>query len=381
MSLSVMERPVITIPEPQDWQQPIAVREWLRNCPVVEPSMPCSELVELFRRRSELECVVVCDERRRPIGLLMKHRFFRSLGSHFGMSLFGNKEISHLMLRNPYIAEADVLPRELIDGALSRSEETFYDVVIITERGALAGILTVSDLLHLSRLLQREAAERQLRTIRGTEEMLRQIHQSLDKVTSATEEARDYGVRISEATNSGRQDLDHMLKLFRQWSEHARLQEAAMRELTERASAANQIVKMIAELAEQCNLLAVNAAIEAARAGSHGRGFGVVAQEISDLAYGTKRSAAEIHRVLLTMSEAVERTVLLVKEGKQSADLGIGQVNRSEETFSRLWDIAARNGEAAQRLGQASREAAGTSRQIRGEIGRLMEQMNGGHPY
>jgi methyl-accepting chemotaxis protein len=285
------------------------------------------------------------------------------------------------MERNSYTAEVDVLPRELIDGALSRNEETFYDTVIITERGVLAGILTVSDLLRLSRLLQRESAERQIRTVRAAEEMIRQIHQSVEKVTAATEEARDCSERISEVTSRGRKDLEVTLRLFRQWSDHAQLQEKAMGELTERASAANQIAKLIADLADQCNLLAVNAAIEAARAGTHGRGFGVVAQEIRSLADGTKRSAGEINKMFLTMTEAVARTVRLVQEGKQGADRGIVQVSGSEETFARLWEISAQNGEAALRLSGASKEAEGISDGIREEILRLMEQMNGSQSY
>jgi methyl-accepting chemotaxis protein len=359
-------------------QQTPAIREWLRSCPVVPPDMLCGDLADLFRRNAETECAVVCDAGRRPLGLLMKHRFFRLLGSAFGVSLYATKEVSYLMERNSYTAEMSISPRELIDGALSRKEDTFYDAVIITEQGKLAGILTVSDLLRLSRLLQKEAAGRQIRTARRAEEMIGQIAQAGKKVAAASHEMRACHEEITESVERGRQDLEGMLQLFRQWSDHAGLQEKAMNQLTERAAAVNQIAALIAELADQCNLLAVNAAIEAARAKEHGRGFGVVAQEIRALADSTKRSAGEIHRMLQTMTEAVEDIVSLVQDGKRGAGQGVVQIRHTEETLASLWASSARSKQAVGRLLQASGEAEAVTDDVIREIGRLVAQMNGG---
>ncbi|WP_276354239.1 methyl-accepting chemotaxis protein [Cohnella caldifontis] len=355
-----------------------SVRDWMRNCPVVSPSMLCMELVDLFRRKPELECVVACDESRRPLGLMMKHRFFRSLGSTFGMSLFADKEISVLMEQGAYVADADVDPRELIDGALSRKEDTFYDAVVLTQKGAFAGILTVRDLLHLSRYLQKEAVNRQIRTVRRADEMLRSVTSAMGKMAEAASEARDCNDTISETARLGERELEILLELFRRWAANADQQEKAMAQLTERTEAARQIVKLIAELADQCNLLAVNAAIEAARAGEAGRGFGVVAREIRELADGTKKSAGHIQRVLQSMTAAVSETVVLVKEGIDGADRGVAQVRRAEETFAELWESSARNGQTVRRLMDASLEARRISDGAHEEFGRLIGQISGG---
>lgn len=374
MNLSIAAAP----PEPgSKLLGPSAIRERLRGCLIVPPDMLCGEVAERFRRSPEAECAVVCGENRRPLGLLMKHRFFRSIGSTFGVSLFSKKEVSLLMDQELYTAEADAVPRELIDGALGRSGEAFYNAVVVTDGGVLAGVLTVRDLLDMSRLLQREAAESQIRTVSGTEEMIRDIHRALEKVMAATDEMQGSSEKITEATGQGKRELEDMLLLFRQWSEHARLQEQAMREMTEGAAAVAQVAKLIADLADQCNLLAVNAAIEAARAGEYGRGFGVVAQDIRKLADGTKRSAGDIRRMLQSMSEAVARTDKLVKEGKQSADQGARQVSRSEETFARLWAMSERNREAALQLGAASAEAVRISEHVREQFARFTNELNG----
>ena len=134
-----------------------------------------------------------------------------------------------------------------------------------------------------------------------------------------------------------------MMRLFRQWFDHAQRQQAAMMQLTERTAAVDQIVRLIAELADQCNLLALNASIEAARAGKAGKGFGVVADEVRGLADQTKHAAGQINRLLKSMAEAVEEAAGLVQEGKTGAELGIEKAEATAETFGRLWESSAHN--------------------------------------
>ena len=162
--------------------QPINASDFVRSCPVVVVTQLCDELVGLFRSDEDLECVIVCDDFRHPIGLIMKHRFFKILGSLYGMSLYGQKPIAFVMDQNPLIANMEDRPQEIIDRALSRSEETFYDVVVMVNNSEFAGVLSVSDLLNMSRLLQKEATNLQVRTVRGTESMIDSIHQAVSNV-------------------------------------------------------------------------------------------------------------------------------------------------------------------------------------------------------
>ncbi|MFC4596903.1 methyl-accepting chemotaxis protein [Cohnella hongkongensis] len=346
---------------------------------MIAPSQRSDDLVDLFRRQNQFECVVVCDERKRPVGLIMKDRFFRRLGTLYGQSLYGHRPVSMLMDDAPMLADLSIDPQELIDRALSRGEETFYDAVVLTDGGKLAGVLTVNDLLNVSRWLQREAVSRQIRTIRDTEAMIEDIHASVDRVAEATNEAKSCSERIGEITDQGRAQLGEMLELFKLWSVNADRQEKAAVQLTERTSAVDGIVRLIAELADQCNLLAVNAAIEAARAGEQGRGFGVVAGEIRTLADQTKRSAAQIAGMIRSMTEAVELSAGLAGEGKQGADRGVHSVKRTEDTFAQLWSSSELNQEAALMLLAASGAAKDKSDEVRNEIRKLAGQMNSYH--
>lgn len=383
MTTSVINRPEINTPTIQgtiqsavEIFQPIVINEWVRKCPQITANHLCGDLVSLFRQNTDLECVVVCDELHRPMGLVMKHRFFRLLGSLFGMSLYGHKPISELMDVKPLVASINIDPQEIIDIALARDEATFYDAVLMIDgRGILAGVMRVNDLLNISRLIQRKAVDQQMRTIRDTELMIGEIHRSVAKVSETSLHTQACSERITEITEHGRNELEGMLQLFKLWSENAAAQERAISQLTERTAAADGIIRLIADLADQCNLLAVNATIEAARAGEHGKGFGVVASEIHSLADQTKHSAKQITGMLRSMSEAVKSAESSVLQGKQGADQGFVQVKHAEDTFAQLWSSSELNNDAAALLIKASNEAKGITNEISKEIHKLSNQL------
>lgn len=356
----------------------VNVAEWMRDCPVVPPDKPCGDVVSLFRERKELECIVVIDANRRPVGLVMKHRFFRTLSSLFGMSLYGEKPIAKLMDSEPLLADSGLSPQELIDRAMTRQEERMYDTVIMTRGGQFEGILTISDLLNIARMLQREASIRQIRTVRDADGMIEDIHRAVEKVAETAVLSRRSSEQIAEMTEQGRAELAQMLSLFRQWHDSANRQDRSVAVLLERTAEVFGIAKMIAELANQCNLLALNAQIEAARAGEHGRGFAAVAQEVRALADQTKQSTERINRQLRDMADAAEAAASAVREGKLGAEEGIRRVFSAEATFNKLWEISGDNLEAAARLSEASREANGVSAQIREQIRKLTAQLNNG---
>lgn len=358
----------------QETFQPLRMAEWVRNCPMLAPEQHCAEVVSLFRQRADLECIIVADGRR-PLGLVMKDRFFRALGSQFGNALFGDKPIAGLMDSRPMIAELDTMPHELIDMALSRDEETLYDAVIVTTGGLIAGILTAGDLLGMSRLLQKEAADRQIRTLRGTEGMVGRIAEAVEQVTESAAASRQSGERMAEIASQGKEELEGMLGLYRLWNETAIRQEDSAHDLLDRAREALGITDLIAELADQCNLLAMNAQIEAARAGEHGRGFAVVAQEVRSLADQTKQSAERINRQLRGMAGAADAAVQAVREGKAGSDEGARLVHNAEETFERLWSLSSDNLDAATRVTEAAQFAGAVTERMKRQLTKLASQL------
>ena len=96
---------------------------------------------------------------------------------------------------------------------------------------------------------------------------------------------------------------------------------------------------MISRISEQTNLLALNAAIEAARAGEHGRGFAVVADEVRKLAEQSRTSANQIVEVIGQINHDVEISVSAVQEAGGDVDNGLASVNAAEQQFTAITQL------------------------------------------
>jgi methyl-accepting chemotaxis protein len=107
-------------------------------------------------------------------------------------------------------------------------------------------------------------------------------------------------------------------------------------QLSEQSQTISTIINSVNELTEQSNLLAINAEIEAAKAGEKGKGFGVVAQEVKSLAAQSKSATAKIRLLLNDIHSAVQTAVHVTAQGTQAVDAGVKQSLDAGESIRAL---------------------------------------------
>jgi methyl-accepting chemotaxis protein len=130
--------------------------------------------------------------------------------------------------------------------------------------------------------------------------------------------------------------------------------------LSEQAQAIGEIITSVNDLAEQSNLLAVNAAIEAAKAGESGKGFAVVAAEVKSLAEQSKQATARVRGILNEIHRATQAAVMAAEQGVKVAETGETLARQAGESIRLLADSLTESAQAAQQiLASAQQQVAG----------------------
>jgi methyl-accepting chemotaxis protein len=183
--------------------------------------------------------------------------------------------------------------------------------------------------------------------------------QQLTLSAAQVAEHADNASRLSETSlqlaSNSEAVIQHTVEDINSIAESVKVSSAQVSELDEKSTRIDAVVTVIKEVAEQTNLLALNAAIEAARAGEHGRGFAVVADEVRKLAERTAHSTDEIWRNISDMHDTADATVQVIRAVVGKVDTGVGRAQQANEEMVRI--------------GHSSQQIAGMVKEIAFAVG------------
>ncbi|WP_221047997.1 methyl-accepting chemotaxis protein [Methylogaea oryzae] len=181
------------------------------------------------------------------------------------------------------------------------------------------------------------------------EQQSREVAASVTLLTHSISEVADNAGQAAEAAADGALaveqcgvQMDAALQRMNQLAGEVERTATAISRLQEDSRSIEAVLGVIQSVAEQTNLLALNAAIEAARAGEHGRGFAVVADEVRQLAQRTTRSAAEIQNIVQNVFEAAQGAVAAMEGQRAEADTTVAQTRLAHEDLGRVVETMAR---------------------------------------
>lgn len=254
-----------------------------------------------------------------------------------------------------------------LKAVLARLPQAFTDplaVLAYSQHGGMLGQVEVAlraNQSHLDTMLTRiddsaavvaGRASKALDLANSSVEQLQQQQQQTEQVATAMNEMTTTIAEVAhhvQETASRANDADQLARSGSAIAAQTRqaileLQQTvdgvsqAVTALADQTGQINQAAQIIEQIAEQTNLLALNAAIEAARAGEQGRGFAVVADEVRNLARRTTESTRQIYQIIHALTSQAQSSVKVAENGVRDAAHGVAQVQQAEQMLTGISD-------------------------------------------
>jgi methyl-accepting chemotaxis protein len=158
----------------------------------------------------------------------------------------------------------------------------------------------------------------------------------IQKVTKSAQQSAKSAVGSAERADEGTQTVKANISLMSSIRNKVGASAKRVTEMGQHSEQIGSIIATIDDIANQTNLLALNAAIEAARAGEHGRGFAVVADEVRKLAEKSSMATREISTLISTIQQTVSEAVSAMEEGASEVEAGMQSTNELERVFREI---------------------------------------------
>jgi methyl-accepting chemotaxis protein len=325
---------------------------------------PLQGLTEVAQRVTvgDLNSPVPTDDRGDEVGVLMRafERMTQSLRTMAG----GAEQIAAGDLRATLQPQS---PNDLLGNAFLRMSSNLRQqiggiVEAATVLGSAASEIVASTAQLASGASESAAAVSETTT---TVEEIRQTTQLASQKAKAVADSAQKAVQVSNSGRKSTEDVTAGMNRIRTQMEA--IAESMMR-LSEQTQTIGQIIASVEDLSVQSNLLAVNAAIEAAKAGEHGRGFAVVAQEVKSLAEQSRQATDRVRTILSDIQKATTAAVLATEQGSKAVEAGGRQTELAGESIQALTVSVTEAAHAATQIAASSQQQLAGMDQVAGAM-------------
>ena len=200
-------------------------------------------------------------------------------------------------------------------------------------------ILDVNSVLQM--VTRMDSVRDMIKSVNAQTEALHTMSASSEELSASIEDVSNMSQKVSEHSNEAKQiteigvkNISNSIEFVKKSFDDIDIINKQMHVVKEKTHTINQIIDIVKGIAEQTNLLALNAAIEAARAGEQGRGFAVVADEVRKLAEHTKNSVIDVQKNIFELQEEIDLSVKKINDTSQQLDSGKQLVDTSLESVN-----------------------------------------------
>jgi len=238
-----------------------------------------------------------------------------------------------------------------------------FTTVIERVRKAAVDVSTNANRILSSTDEMNTGTAQQDQEITNTSSAVEELTVSMKQVSNNAEASAEAARRALDAAEQGnravRDTLDGMQRIRSSVQATAR----KIKSLGDRSLEISEIINVINDITEQTNLLALNAAIEAARAGEAGRGFAVVADEVRKLAEHSRTATKDIAALIKAIQAETNEAVVVMEEGTKEVEVGTGLADQAGKALEAISSVVRQSAELVQEISLASKQ------QVRGTEG------------